>query len=95
VPKCAYKKEVSKVCEKYNVKRNEISIETALSRTKVGRKLKVNHRFTDSPMIGIEFHLLAAILRRAALRQPVSCGEGLELANSMIEGTEAQLALME
>jgi hypothetical protein len=70
-------------------------METALSRTRVGRKLKVNHRGTYSHMIGIEAHLLAAILRRAAFRQPVSCGEGFELANSMIEGTEAQVALME
>jgi hypothetical protein len=46
-------------------------------------------------MIGIEANLLAAILRRAALRQPVSCGEGLKLANSTIEGTESQVALME
>jgi hypothetical protein len=45
-------------------------------------------------MIGIEAHLLAAILR-AALRQPVSCGGGFELANFMIEGTESQVALME
>jgi hypothetical protein len=95
VPKGAYEKAVAKVCEKYNVKRSEISIETAISRTKVGRKLKVNHRGTYSTMIGIEAHLLAAILRRAALRQPVYCGEGLELANSMIEGTQSQLALME
>jgi hypothetical protein len=95
VPKGAYEKAVSKVCEKYNVKRSDISIETALSRTKVGQKLKVNHRGPDSPMIGIEAHLFATILRRAALCQPVSCGGGLELANSMIEGTEAQLALIE
>jgi hypothetical protein len=46
-------------------------------------------------MIGIEAHLLACIMRRAALHQQVSCGEGLELANSIIEETQAQLALME
>jgi hypothetical protein len=38
---------------------------------------------------------LAAVLRRAALHHTVYCGEGLELANSMIEGTESQVALME
>jgi CO dehydrogenase nickel-insertion accessory protein CooC1 len=81
VPKGAYEKAVAKVCEKYNVERIEISIETAISRTKVGRKLKVNHRGTDSAMINIEAHLLAVIVRRAALLQPVSYGEGLELAN--------------
>jgi hypothetical protein len=46
-------------------------------------------------MIGIEAHLLASIPRRAALCQPVTCAEGLELVNSMIEGTQAQLVLME
>jgi hypothetical protein len=56
-------------------------------RNKVGQKLKVKHRVTPSPMSGIEGPLLATILRGAALRQPVSCAEGLELANSMIEGT--------
>jgi hypothetical protein len=45
-------------------------------------------------MVGIEGHLLAVMLRRAALRQPVYCAEGLELANSMIEGTETQVGLM-
>jgi hypothetical protein len=95
VPPCSYEKAVAKVCKKYNPERSDISMEMALSRTKVGRKLKVNHMGTYSPMIGIEAHLLAAILRRAALHKPVSCGEGLELATSMLEGMEAQVALME
>jgi hypothetical protein len=46
-------------------------------------------------MIGIEAQLLASILRQTSLRQPLSCGEGLELANSIIEGTQAKLALMD
>jgi hypothetical protein len=87
-------KVIDKVCVKYNIERNEIQIETALSRNRVGRKLKVNHRGTESPMAGIEGHLLAAIICRAALRQPVSCAEGLKLANSLIEGTSTQLDLM-
>jgi hypothetical protein len=95
VPRGSYKKAVAKVCKKYNLERSDISMEMSLSRTKVGHKLKVNHRCTDSPMIGIEEHLLAAILRQAALRQPVYCGEGLELTNSMIEGANAHVALME
>jgi hypothetical protein len=95
VPPGSYEKAVAKVCQKYNLEMSDISMETVLSRTKVGRKLKVNHRGTYSPMIGIEAHLLAAILRRATLHQPVSCGEGLELANYMIEGTEYQVAFIE
>jgi hypothetical protein len=46
VPPGSYEKAVAKVCQKYNLERSEISMETALSRTKVGPKLKVNHRGT-------------------------------------------------
>jgi hypothetical protein len=95
VPKGSYEKSVGKVCKKNDLERSGLSMETDLSRTKVGRKLKVKHRGTQSPMIGIEAHLLASILRRAALRHPVTCGEGLVLANSMIEGTEAHVRLMD
>jgi hypothetical protein len=83
-----------KVNDEYNLDRNEIQVKPFLSRNKVGRKLKVNHRGTTSPMAGIEGHLLAVIIRRAALRQPVYCAEGLELANSVIEGTTTQIDLM-
>jgi hypothetical protein len=54
----------------------------------------VKHRGTTLPLSGIEGHLVAVILGRAELHQPVSCAEGLELANSMIEGTETQVGLM-
>jgi hypothetical protein len=66
-------------------------METDLSGNKFGRNLKVKHHGTHSPMSDIKGHLLAGILRRAGLRQPVSCAEGLELSNSMIEGTTKQL----
>jgi hypothetical protein len=69
-------------------------METVFSINKVGRKLKVRHWGTTSPMVGIEGHLLAAILRQDALLQPVYCAEGLELVNSMIEGTETQVGLI-
>jgi hypothetical protein len=72
VPRGSYEKSVQKICNKYDLERSELSIETALSRTKVGRKLKVKHIGTPSPTIGIEAHLLAAILRRAALHKPVT-----------------------
>jgi hypothetical protein len=63
VPRDSYEKAVEKVCNKYNLERSDLSMETSLSITKVVRKLKVKHRGTESPMIGIEAHLLAAILR--------------------------------
>jgi hypothetical protein len=51
------------VCAKYNLHRSEIHIKTVFNRNKVGRKVKVRHRGTISPMVGIEGHLLAAIIR--------------------------------
>jgi hypothetical protein len=95
VPRGSYEKEVGKVCQKYDLERSELSMERALIRTKIRRKLKVKHIVTHSPVIDIEAHLLAAILRQSAFRQPVTCGEGLVLANSMIEGTEAHGRLMD
>jgi hypothetical protein len=53
VPPGVYEKAVAKVRQKYNLERSEISMETALSRTKVGRNLKVNHRGMESPLSGI------------------------------------------
>jgi hypothetical protein len=73
VPIGSYEKAIGKFCKKCDLERSELSMETALSRTNAGRKLKVKHRGTHSPMIGMEAHLLAAILRRAELHQPVTC----------------------
>jgi hypothetical protein len=69
VPRGAFERVTKKV---YNRSRSEIQIETVFCRTKVGRKLKARHRGTISPMVGIKVHLLAAIMCRAALRQPIS-----------------------
>jgi hypothetical protein len=46
VPRGAYEKAALKVCKKCNLERSEMSMDTTLRRTKVGRKLKVNHRCT-------------------------------------------------
>jgi hypothetical protein len=43
----------------------------------------------------VEAHLLKVILLRGAMRQPFSCGEGLELANSIIEHTVTQLQIIQ
>jgi hypothetical protein len=95
VPPGAFEKSISKVCEKYNLERSEIKYNTVLSRNRTGHKFKVQHPETLSPIVGIEAHLLGIILRRAALRQSVSCAEWLKLANSRIEGTAHKLCLME
>jgi hypothetical protein len=60
----------------------------------VGRKFKGKHWDTQSQMSVIEGHVLAAFFCRSALRQPVYCTEGLDLENSVIEGTTTQLDMM-
>jgi hypothetical protein len=43
MPRGSYETAVEKNAKKYNLERSELSMETALIRTKVGRNLKVNH----------------------------------------------------
>jgi hypothetical protein len=80
VPHGAFEKAVKIICKKYNLETSEINMNTILSRTKPGRTLKVKHRGMNSPMVGIEAHFLAAILRCDTLCQPVAYVEGLTLA---------------
>jgi hypothetical protein len=44
-------------------------------------------------MYEVEAHLLKVILLHGAMRQPVSCGEGLHFASSIIEDTVTQLKM--
>jgi hypothetical protein len=66
-----FERVVKRIRRNYNLESSEMNIKTRSSRTKLGWKLKVKHRGTNSHMAGIEAHLLASILRRAALLQPV------------------------
>jgi hypothetical protein len=59
------------------------------------RNLLCTHPGLLSPMHKVEAHLLKVILLRGTMQQPVSCREGLELANSLIEGTPTQNNLVE
>jgi hypothetical protein len=95
MPRGAFEKAITKVCDKDKLERHKINLSTVLIQNKAGHKLKVKHRDTVSPMIGIEAHLLGIILCRVALRQPVSCVEDIELANSLIDETHAQVDLVE
>jgi hypothetical protein len=94
VPHGAFEEVINRICNNYNLKTSEIKMKKIFSRTKPARKLRVKHRGRNSPMTGIEALLLANILRHDALRQPVSCSEGLVLANSLIDGMVAQIDLM-
>jgi hypothetical protein len=94
VPRGAFEEVVKIIWKKYNLETSEIKMKTKLSRTKPDIKLWVKHRGTNSPMAGIEAHLLDAILRCVLICQHVLCAEGLALANSLIDGTVAKVNLM-
>jgi hypothetical protein len=95
LPRDQFEEVIEIISQKFNLETSEIEMRKILSRIEPGRKLRVKRRGTNSPMAVIEAHLLAAILCRAALHRPVSCAEGLALANSLIQGTVAQVELME
>jgi hypothetical protein len=61
----------------------------------MGFTVLLSHNFSNVMINSTSLNEVHYILRRAALRQPVPCTEGLELANSLIEGTAHQLCLIE
>jgi hypothetical protein len=63
LPRGAFDKAITKMCEKYKLERHEIHLHTELTRNKSGHTLK--HRGTVSSISCIEDHLLCIILRRA------------------------------
>jgi hypothetical protein len=72
-----------------------LNIGTILGRTKPTRKLMRTHRGPLSPMHKFDAHLVKVVLLRGVIHQLVSCGEGLQLANLIIEGTISQLQLIQ
>eukprot|EP00978_Attheya_sp_CCMP212_P006142 scaffold13838_cov51-Attheya_sp.AAC.1 len=48
-----------------------------------------------SPMIGVEDQIVELCIRMAKIRQPLSCANGLCLANSVIKGTETEKKVRE
>jgi hypothetical protein len=45
-------------------------------------------------MVGVEAHFLNYLFLCGAMRKPVSCAEGLELGNSLIQNTVYQAQLI-
>jgi hypothetical protein len=65
---------VTKSCIRQRVQKNK------LERSKT--------RGTISPMAPVENYIVSLMTQMAKMRQPINVSEGLELANSLIEGTE-------
>jgi hypothetical protein len=80
---------------KFDVPLYELKIGTIQGCTKPTRKLICTDRDPLRPMHEVEAHLIKVILLRRAMLQPVRCAEGLQLENSIIEGTVYQVQLIQ
>jgi hypothetical protein len=67
---------------------------TIKARTIKTKHLMCTHPDPLSPMQKVGAHVLKVILIRGAMRHPVSCAEGLALANSLITGTVSHMQLI-
>jgi hypothetical protein len=69
--------------KKYKVS-TKISGKTILSRY-VRKKLKCNHRDTETPMAPLEPAILEIAIQKGLMNQPLTVTEGLHLCNSLIK----------
>jgi hypothetical protein len=94
VPNGAFKTVVHKVLDAFNIPgaRLDINQHTILSR--IGRQsLQVNSRGVKSPMEEVEPVIYEFALWKQEAGQPVSSGEGIALATSLIENTPLERKL--
>ena len=69
---------------------NDIIISGNIVRQRVKRKTKCGHIFHKSPMEDVEPYLVELIKKLASMQTLVTTAQGLELANSLIEGKSSE-----
>ena len=74
--------------EKYNVKNARISEATIVTRVRRNKLDPISRGGTPSPMLAIEPHIVELVSQLARIRCPVNVTTGLQLANSIIAGTQ-------
>ena len=93
LPLGALKSLISEGKELHNVSSN-ISDQTIFSRYRCGR-MEVDHPGTKSPMDGVEEYISDICVQKDMMNQGITVGEGLALANSLVEGTDVQNKVIE
>jgi hypothetical protein len=86
---------IKKATEKYGLEEGELKTNTLKVRFRSTRSLYANGRGVNSPMHGVEKLVISMTLRRAAMRQPYTVQECLELANSLIDKSVTQVQLVQ
>jgi hypothetical protein len=80
--------------EKYFVDDN-ISICCGTVRQRVKRNSNSGHVGQTSPMLQVEPYLVELIIKLAEMRQPITTSQGLQVANSLINGTSTKKTVIE
>jgi hypothetical protein len=86
---------IKKETEKYGLEEVELKTNTLKGRFRSKRSLYANGRGVISPMHRVEKLVVSMIPRRAAMRQPYTVQECLELANSLINKSVTQVELVQ
>ena len=93
LPKGTYNEVISETESKFSLEEGSLNIKTLLTRVKRG-KLTCSSRGRVSPMIALEAHFLDLLLQLAAMRQPVSTKQALQLINSMVATTNLKESII-
>jgi hypothetical protein len=95
VPRNTLPNIIREAIRKYELEKGELKTSTIKGRFRKHRAQYANGWGVNSPMVPIEKLLVSMILRQAAMCQPSTFRECLELANFLIEKYVTQVQLVE
>jgi hypothetical protein len=95
VVKGSYKDIIDLTEQQFGLEAGSISIHTVKSRLKKNRRLTASGKGNVSPLVTIEATFIEVLLELAAMRQPLTAREALNLINSMIKDSCIQEELIE
>jgi hypothetical protein len=81
--------------DKYGLEEGELKLYTLRGRFRKNISYYFNGRGVNSRMFHVENIIVSMIIRRAAMRQPYTVRECLELANSLIDKSVTQVQLVQ
>lgn len=93
-PRGALTKILELAKEKHHVKNARISKATIVTRVRRNKLDPISRGGTPSPMLAIEPHIVELVSQLARLRCPINVTTGLQLANSIIAGTQYETNLI-
>jgi hypothetical protein len=93
------KNELSKLIEQkkeaHQLTNVDVSCSLIRQRVRKNKPICPPHAGTESPMAPVEKYIVSLMEQMAKMRQPLNISEGLSLANSLVEGTEWEKAIVD